>query len=330
MLGEVMVDEGQGLRPATPEERRQLEEKQQLDREEQAAIEDSFNKFQAAQAQAEDREALDHAMNGPQEVRQPKRMRLVYELHTREGTAVARGSHDVLVEPSARLRVTTEVHRQWPGEQCRGRIPAPPRDMPLPVLPGGDAEVCHEAAGAGLGAEGVADSSDMPRSKCMDHDIEGVLGDDEDVADADVGSVEFDEAVLQSSQQVEPPPFDKVVRIPGCPVSLARAYMAHFLDQSITEELIEDRFGPEVLRLFLDSRQAMVAERGPAACDTLLDAGTLDGAPLVAGVEEAALKLLCFGRPWPCCRCGPCGHGGLHSCFHRPGCGCYRRGRRGD
>ena len=140
MLGEVWVDEGQGPRHATTEERQQLEEKEALDRAEQAAIEDNYNRLQAARAQEADRDAVDLAMNGPPEAPPPKRMRLVYELATREGVTVARGSHDVLVEASARLRVSTEVF-PVKREGLWGRLPGMPalpqeiKSMAAPVEP---------------------------------------------------------------------------------------------------------------------------------------------------------------------------------------------------
>ena len=105
MMGELRVVDEQGSRPATTAERLQLQEKEQWDREEQAAIEESFAKFQAARAQAEDREALRMAMNESRPL-PPKRMRLEYEIKTGEGVSVARGSHDVLVEATRRSSVS--------------------------------------------------------------------------------------------------------------------------------------------------------------------------------------------------------------------------------
>ena len=101
---------------------------------------------------------------------------------------------------------------------------------------------------------------------------EQVAGEDEeDATDADVGSVEFDEAVLQSSQQVPPPVASQMVHIPGCPTALAAAYMALFLDQSIMEELIEDRFGPDILHLFQEKRR-LLGEGSEVAKDYAMEA----------------------------------------------------------
>ena len=277
MMGEVWVNEGQGPRQATQEERRQLEEKEALDREEQATIEDSFNRLQAARAQAEDRVALDMAMNGPHEAPPPKRMRLVYEL-------VTRGSRDVLVEPSARLRATEVFPVRREG--LWGRLPGMPA-MPHELRPV-TAPVAMPLPQGALEGEG---EQTLDAAPVREEPLGGALGngfdDEEDVTDADVGSVEFDEAVLQSSQQVAQPSPDQVVQVPGCPASLARAYMALFLDQSITEELVQDRFGPDVLKLFLDQRRSLLAVAGPQQVgETLLEdqEGTLVQEP--PGVAE--------------------------------------------
>ena len=103
VMSEVRVVDKDGPRLATDFERQQLEEKEKWGQEEQAAEEDRFSRSQAARAQEEDREALQRAM-----------------LTTREGISVARGSHDVLFEPAAQLRVSTlssqlDAVRMWQG-----------------------------------------------------------------------------------------------------------------------------------------------------------------------------------------------------------------------
>ena len=195
------------------------------------AEEDRFSRCQAARAQEEDREALQRAM-----------------LTTREGISVARGSHDVLFEPAAQLRVSTAVFPVGRGENVAG----------LDALPG-----------PGRATTEVRDNADI---------------DSEADAGAEVGSVEFDEAVLEPSQLVAPRKEEQFVHIPGCPTSLARAYMALFMDGSITEELVGDRFGGEVLGLFLARRG-----EGPVTTATVAEETRVNE---VGGVAEPAHPLL--------------------------------------
>ena len=239
-MGELKVRDEQGHRTPTDEEMRQLQEKKDWDKAEQAAIEESFARFEAAQARAEDRDALLDAMNHPQ-LQKPKRMRLRYELRTTDGVSVAHGSHDVLVEQEAQLEVTVAVQQV---ENAREGLPAVTLLRPDPAA--------DEAEAAEPGNE---------------------------LEEPDVGSVEFDEAVILSSQELAPvAPLEPLV-IPGCPRALSHAYFTLYLDESITEELITDRFGVEVLRMFQEHRLKHVAalERG--------DDGAALPLPSLPGVE---------------------------------------------
>ena len=77
-----------------------------------------------------------------------------------------------------------------------------------------------------------------------------------DEEEPNVGSVEFDELVVQSSQQL---PGQESWQIPphiqGQEDSVVAAYLAMYLDGSIPDEIIEDRFGPATLGLFRTRRQ---------------------------------------------------------------------------
>ena len=155
-----------------------------------------------------------------------------------------RGSHDVLVEPYAQLEVTTSVF-QVESNKRRLSGTAPFR--------------LEHQAGA---AEGENEGSD-------------------DAEEADVGSVEFDEAILLSSQELAPVDLTTPFTIQGCPVALSQAYFTLYLDESITEEFIVDRFGEDILLLFKERRKQhlgllegdrepeLAASRGPL--DTQLD-----------------------------------------------------------
>ena len=79
------------------------------------------------------------------------------------------------------------------------------------------------------------------------------------MVEADVGSVEFDETILQSSQDLVPLVLAEPPRIPGCPAALAEAYFVVYVDESITDELVVDRFGLQTLQLFKGKKHEHLA-----------------------------------------------------------------------
>ena len=81
----------------------------------------------------------------------------------------------------------------------------------------------------------------------------------QDEEEPNVGSVEFDELVVQSSQQLPEQTSSQVPpHIHGQEDSVVAAYLAVYLDGSIPDETIEDRFGPATLGLFRARRQSDV------------------------------------------------------------------------
>ena len=113
--------------------------------------------------------------------------------------------------------------------------------------------------GATGGAVGPSDADAVP-SGGSDGDVE-----------ADVGSVEFDETIFMSSQELATVVLAEPFAIPGCPAALAQAYFVLYLDESITDELIIDRFGMETLKIF-QAKRTQHLENLDRGCGVDMDA----------------------------------------------------------
>ena len=72
----------------------------------------------------------------------------------------------------------------------------------------------------------------------------------EDEQEPDVGSPQFDQAVITASQEVQEICKAEVFQVEGCPQDIVQAYLALYADGAAGDDIIEDRLGVSVLEKF--------------------------------------------------------------------------------
>ena len=70
----------------------------------------------------------------------------------------------------------------------------------------------------------------------------------EDGVEAPIGTTQFDDTVMEGSQQVEHVELGDDIQVLGCAPSVVESYLALFLDGAIPDEIVEERFGEHVLQ----------------------------------------------------------------------------------